>query len=246
MNFLKGKFLSTNALLGVLNSATETLTEIPRTVKENVYFVLDHSSNISKKTNNTRMDHWDNCGIWETTSTSLKTTYFVRQENGTLKFCDKKKDGKFYREVRKKMALLDPQPNETNLVEMKRYYAKLQRDPKYEKRISWFEKLPGYSPEVLSRAVAEYLGKFLIEEKSRHRNSKKTNQEYVRSSPATKNKIRSDLESGKTVKQTFSDIFSLWNTSRATLNLSKIWNIILIKPKTRETNRMRRTILSMS
>ena len=79
VNFLKGKFLSTNALLGVLNSATETLTEIPRTVKENVYFVLDRSSNISKKTNNTRMDHWDNCGIWETTSTSLKTTYFVRQ-----------------------------------------------------------------------------------------------------------------------------------------------------------------------
>ena len=133
VNFLKGKFLSTNALLGVLNSATETLTEIPRTVKENVYFVLDHSSNISKKTNNTRMDHWDNCGIRETTSTSLKTTYFVRQENGTLKFCDKKKDGTFYREVRKKMVLLDPQPNETNLVEMKRYYAKLQRDPKYEK-----------------------------------------------------------------------------------------------------------------
>ena len=100
------------------------------------------------------------------------------QENGTLKFCDKKKDGKIYREVRKKMILLDPQPNETNLVEMKRYYAKLQRDPKYEKRISWFEKLPGYSPEVLSRAIAEYLGKFPIEEKSRHRNSKKqTNQE---------------------------------------------------------------------
>ena len=67
-----------------------------------------------------------------------------------LKFCDKKKDGKFYREVRKKMVLLDPQPNETNLVEMKRYYAKLQSDPKYEKPISWFEKLPSYSPEVLS------------------------------------------------------------------------------------------------
>lgn len=105
------------------------------------------------------------------------------------------------------MVLLDPQPNEISLVEMKRYYAKLQRDPKYEKRISWFKKLLGYSPEVLSRAVAEYLGKFPIEEKCRHRNSKKTNQEYVRSSPANKNKIRSDLESGKTVKQTFSDNF---------------------------------------
>ena len=79
VNFLKGKFLSTNSLLGVLNSATETLTKIPRTVKENIYFVLDHSSNISKKTNNTRMDHWDNCGIWETTSTSLKTTYFGKK-----------------------------------------------------------------------------------------------------------------------------------------------------------------------
>ena len=36
---------------------------------------------------------------------------------------------------------------------------------------------------------------------------KKTNQEYIRSSPDTKSKIRSDLESGQTVKQTFSKNF---------------------------------------
>ena len=149
------------------------MSEIPRTVKENVHFVLDHSSNISKKANSNRMEHYDNCGVWETTSTSLKTTFFVREENGTLKFCEKKKDGKFYREIRKKKVLLDPQPNESNLFELKRYYAKLQRDKNYEKRISWFEKLPSYPPELLYRAVAEYLGKFPIEEKSRHRNSKK-------------------------------------------------------------------------
>ena len=90
------------------------------------------------------MEHWDNCSVWETTSTSLKTTFFVREENGTLKFCEKKKDGKFYREDRKKNILLDPQPNESNLVELKRYYVKLQRDKSYENRISRFEKPKGY------------------------------------------------------------------------------------------------------
>ena len=65
-NCLKGKFLSTNGLLDILNSATEIFSETPRTVKENVYFVLDHSSNISKKSSTTRMDHWDNCGVWDT------------------------------------------------------------------------------------------------------------------------------------------------------------------------------------
>ena len=95
VNFLKDKFLSTNTLLDVVKSATETLTEIPRTVKENFFFDLDHSSDISKKSNNTRMNHCDNCGIWEITSTSLKTTYFIRQDNGTFKFCDKK-DGEFF------------------------------------------------------------------------------------------------------------------------------------------------------
>ena len=45
--------MGTNALLDELKSATKTLTEIPRTVKENVYFVLDRSSNISKLSNDT-------------------------------------------------------------------------------------------------------------------------------------------------------------------------------------------------
>ena len=56
----------------------------------------------------------------------------------------KKKDGKFFREDRKKNILLDPQPNESNLVELKRYYVKLQRDKSYENRISRFEKPHGY------------------------------------------------------------------------------------------------------
>ena len=94
-NCLKGKFLSTYGLLDILNSATEIFSETPWTVKENVYFVLDHSSNISKQSSNTRMDRWDNCGVWDTKSTSLKTTFFEKQENGTLKSCVRKKDGLF-------------------------------------------------------------------------------------------------------------------------------------------------------
>ena len=88
----------------VLNSCLKYL----RLPKESVHFVLDHSSIISKKSNSNRMEHWDNCSVWETTSTSLKTTFFVREENGTLKFCEKKKDGKFYREDRKKEYTFGP------------------------------------------------------------------------------------------------------------------------------------------
>ena len=114
--------------------------------------------------------------------------------------------GFFYREA-KKMVLLDSAANETNLVELKRYYAKLQRDPNYEKRISWFDKLPGYPPEIHTPAVAEYLGKFPGEEKGRHMNSKKNTQEYVRTSPETKSNVRSDLDTGKTVRQVIPENF---------------------------------------
>ena len=55
---------------------------------------MDHFSDLSKKSSDTRMNHLDNCGVWETKSTS-KTTHFVRQDNGTLEFSVKKKKSAF-------------------------------------------------------------------------------------------------------------------------------------------------------
>jgi hypothetical protein len=51
----------------VLTSDIESHSEVPRTVKENVYFLVDHSANLNRKANAKYMKFWDNCGTWDTT-----------------------------------------------------------------------------------------------------------------------------------------------------------------------------------
>ena len=48
---LNGKFLSTDRLLEVLVNENVSHTEIPSSVKEHVYFVLDHTANVNRKAN---------------------------------------------------------------------------------------------------------------------------------------------------------------------------------------------------
>ena len=144
---LDGKFLQLDKIIEVLTSDIESHSEVPRTVKENVYFLVDHNANLNRKANAKYMKFWDNCGTWDTKSTSTKTTYFVRQNGGNLSFCVKKKD-LYCKEIKKEFIPLDPQPDDTHIFILKRYYATLKRDNNYKKRISWFETMPGFSQDT--------------------------------------------------------------------------------------------------
>ena len=88
---LCGQVVVVNKIIEVLTSDNESHSEVPRTVKENVYFLVDHNANLNRKANVKYMKFWDNCGTWDTKSTSTKTTYFVRQNGGNLSFCVKER-----------------------------------------------------------------------------------------------------------------------------------------------------------
>ena len=97
---LKGKFMTTEKLIHTLTSEKTTHTEVPNPIKENVYFVLDHKDNLDRQTSSKRMMFWDNCGTWDTTYTSTKTTHFIEQPNGDLKSCVLK-NGLYCTEIKK-------------------------------------------------------------------------------------------------------------------------------------------------
>ena len=65
----------------------------------------------------------------------------------------------------------------------------------------------GFRKIQKNKAIAEYLGKYPADVQNRHGNAKITNQEYIRTSPVTKRQVRSEIETGKAVKQVFSDNF---------------------------------------
>ena len=97
---LKGKFMTTEKLIHTLTSEKTTHTEVPNPIKENVYFVLDHKDNLDRQTSSKRMMFWDNCGTWDTTYTSTKTTHFIEQLDGDLKSCVLK-NGLYCTEIKK-------------------------------------------------------------------------------------------------------------------------------------------------
>ena len=63
---LCGQVVVMNKIIEVLTSDIESHSEVPRTVKENVYFLVDHNANLNRKANAKYMKFWDNCGTWDT------------------------------------------------------------------------------------------------------------------------------------------------------------------------------------
>ena len=170
---------------------------MPRVKKENVYFLLDNTENLQRKARGDNIEFWDNCGIWDSKSISNKTTYFV-YSNDPLRSVLKEKY----------VYGIEPQPQENEIMILKRYYATLQRDKNYKKPISWFEHIPGMNSESYKTvSVAGYLGTFPGEEISKRGNSRKNNQEYIRTSSKTEENVMAAIKSKKPVREIFKEQF---------------------------------------
>ena len=83
----------------------------------------------------------DDCGVRNGDKGTSPTSYFIILPSGELKglvkrkdegFCFKKKSKGKYQYIK-----LNPQPLDSELIELHRYYAKLKTDATYQKRISW-------------------------------------------------------------------------------------------------------------
>ena len=72
----------------------------------------------------------------------------VKKKKEGYYFKRKKKGGYYYEP-------LNPQPQDNELVQLHRYYAKLKKDTNYQKRVSWLGL--GGDTEI---AVVEYLGAY--------------------------------------------------------------------------------------
>ena len=73
----------------------------------------------------------------------------------SLTFVVKKKVGEYCKEVKQSFIPLDPPPEPSSVVVVKRKYSSLARNLNYKKRVTWFD----MSPE-LSVAVVEYIGSY--------------------------------------------------------------------------------------
>ncbi|GFO05424.1 hypothetical protein PoB_003192900 [Plakobranchus ocellatus] len=79
-----GRFLETEKVIEILQrtSVNDTLSEVPRGKKDDVYFVVQNENNKDKRAQGKISQLWDDRGAWECNSTSR--SYFL-QENEKLR-----------------------------------------------------------------------------------------------------------------------------------------------------------------
>jgi hypothetical protein len=144
--FITNEFLSFDALLFIF--------------EVNIIFVVKNHHRIT-----------DDCGVW--VSGSSPPTSYINMPDETMKTVVEKK-GEFY--IRKKskgntnLVKLEPQPAESDVVTIKRYYATSKKDKNYNRRITSLNGKDFFP-------IVEYLGSF--PGLSAHGNKKK-NSEYIR------------------------------------------------------------------
>ena len=101
-----------------------------------------------------------------------------------------------FKDVKKKIFIsLDPPPEPSSVVVVKRKYSSLARDLIYQKRVTWFE----MSPE-LPVAVVEYIGSYPTNTNV-HGNAKHISAPYRRTTTQQKTAIRKGWKNNKSPKE---------------------------------------------
>ena len=95
---------------------------IPMGKKEDVHYTIDNSENIAKRNKRMKSDFTDDCGVWNTKTTSTKKTEFLHRD-GTYVFVLKQKG--LYGTKKNGFTALTPQPAAKDIVFLKRCYATL-------------------------------------------------------------------------------------------------------------------------
>ena len=178
----KGRFLETDVLIEkLLQDDHLDDSDVPNGIKENVYFMLNNKPNVERRKAGKKGTFFDDCGVYSQKG-SMKTHYFIK-ENARYRYVDKK-DGKYMTTLRRQRVPLEPQPSEDSILILKRLYSELKRDSSYKRRISWIDTV-----DLSSSLCIEYIGKF-PDITTSHGNAKSENNEYVRTQPQIKEKIK--------------------------------------------------------
>jgi hypothetical protein len=191
---IEDKFLSPEEVLALIHTHRPSGKSIPRGIKENVAFVLENENNLTRRDNGKRACYVDDCGAWSRNG-STKTHHYVLKSHNKFDYVDRI-DGEYVKFIKSKHVAIEPQPAANEIIVFRRYYIPLKRDPSYKRRISFLTQCPENMRSMKNLAVVEYIGTF-CQETQPHGNSKKTTNEYVRTSCTVKRKLDEMTETNK-------------------------------------------------
>ena len=115
---IENKFLSPEEVLALMLTQQPSGKSVPGGVKENVAFVLENETNLTRKGVGKRACYVDDCGAWSR-SGSCKTHHYILSEGKRLHYVDKK-DGNYVKFVKGKRVVIEPQPEVDEIVVFQR------------------------------------------------------------------------------------------------------------------------------
>lgn len=200
-----GKFLSVDDLLNIIHGDFDTVPNVPRGKKNNVFVLVDGEENIKTNLSGKKASYYDDCGVWNgAKSRTCKTNFLLEEiEHGqtTIKFVHVK-DGIVSVENKVKGKIvknpLNPQPDLCNIITLHRYYTVLKGNEHYKKRVSWFENLPLKLQNRKFITIIEYQGENDSSMKA-HGNSKTNVNPYKRAHPVTVQLIKESVKHEKPI-----------------------------------------------
>ena len=78
------RFLTVDELLSALQHPHQILSEVPRGVKENCYFIINNEENMKRRCTIGRSIYWDDCGSWRSDGCT-NTAYYFKSGDWKLK-----------------------------------------------------------------------------------------------------------------------------------------------------------------
>ena len=196
---INGNLTATEIFKTIINTESTCYDAIPNGSKENVYFLLDNRSNLTRKTHLKSNQFHDDCGAWDSHNGRTVKTDFVVQSDNTLRFICMK-DGQYCIEKqvkgKKTFIPLNPQPIQDTIVTLSRYYTPLKRDKMYKKRVSHFSRMPTQHQARAEISLVEYTGAF-PENTAPHGNAKHVTHDYQRTDPKVFDQIQNGINSKK-------------------------------------------------
>jgi hypothetical protein len=195
MHPLPNNVLNASELYSIVTSDKPTFTSIPMGQKNNCYMLLDNSTNVERKKSNKKSQFSDDLESWNSDSGTTVNTHYVISHDFK---CAYMKNGLycFPKKVNNKRTFIpiSPQPAESDVVTLHKYYTTLKRQPDFKKRVTWFSN-PG-NQDLSTRAIVEYIS-VVKQMDSSHGNSKKDNGPYNRTHPDVLQHAAQELKTKK-------------------------------------------------
>ena len=221
-----GQFHTMLEAFELLKTSTTSLPRVPRGRKDNVWFIVDNTSNVAREKAGLSGRYWDDCGSYVSGGNLLKCYYRCRtgEPPRGMYFHKGVYGNRVRRNNERVFEPMQPQPPKSEVLIMMRKYSVLRASKAYLRRVTFVVQLPdcyAQHSQCLSGALYEYQGTFpgnVAHGNAKGQDSRKNKRKYQRTHPELIDNLKSLLRQELTPR----DVTDVYVSARASTDVDNM------------------------